>query len=58
MFSLACVLAGGAFVLAMLKDPPASIASHPGAVTAKGIGVQDAADLPPLDCLSTSTVCQ
>jgi hypothetical protein len=57
MFGLACVLAAGAFVLMMLKNPPHSVAGHPGAVTVKSTGVQVSTDLPAVDCFTTSAVC-
>ena len=57
LFGVACVLAAGAFVLTMLKDPPASVASHPGIVAAQSTDVQVPTTLPALDCLSTGTGC-
>jgi hypothetical protein len=57
MFGFACVLAAGAFVLTVMKDPAPSIAGHPGVVTVKSAGVQVPADLPALDCLTASTAC-
>ncbi len=57
MLGVACVLAAGSFVLTMLKDPPQSVAGHPGAVTVKSAGVQVPTDLPAIDCLTAATVC-
>ena len=57
MFGVACVLAVGAFFLTMLKDPPQSVAGHPGAVTVKSTDVQVPTGLPAVDCLTTSGVC-
>ena len=57
LFGISFALAAGAFVLTMLKDPPTSVAGHPGAVTMKSGGVVLPTDLPKVDCLTTSIVC-
>ena len=57
MLGVAFALAGAAFVFTMMKDPPQSVAGHPGAVTVKSAGAQVPTDLPAIDCLTTPTVC-
>ena len=56
MFGVACVLAAGAFILTMIKDPPKSVASDPTAATVKSVDVQVPTGIPSADCL-TSSVC-
>ena len=50
MLGVACVLAAGAFVLTMLKDPPKSVASDPTAPVAKAVGIQVPTGIPTTDC--------
>jgi len=57
LLGLALALAAGAFLLTMLKDPPTSVAGHPGAVTMKSSGVTLPTDLPKADCLTTALAC-
>ena len=57
MFGVSLALAAGAFLLTMMKDPPRSVAGHPGAVTSKSAGVHLPTDLPKADCLTTSLAC-
>src|SRR3954452_13705757 len=45
-FGLALALAGGAFALTMLKDPPQSVASHPGAASVKPAALQVPTGIP------------
>jgi uncharacterized membrane protein len=53
---VACVLAAGAFVLTMVKNPPKSVASDPTAPIAKAGDVQVPTGIPAGDCL-TASVC-
>ena len=53
---VACVLAAGAFVLTMVKDPPKSVASDPTAPVAKTVDIQVPTGIPAGDCL-TASVC-
>jgi hypothetical protein len=53
---VACMLAAGAFVLTMLKDPPKSVASDPTAATVKSVDIQVPTGIPAGDCL-TYSVC-
>jgi|SRR5215207_5570770 hypothetical protein len=53
---VAVLLAAGAFVLTMLKDPPQSVASDPSAPVAESVGIQVPTGLPAVNC-QTSTVC-
>jgi len=57
MLGVACVLAAGAFVLTMLKDPPKSVASDPTAPVAKSLDIQVPTGLAAVDCFTTTTVC-
>ena len=54
---VACVLAAGAFVLTMLKDPPRSVASDPTAPLAKAADVRVPTGIPALDCVTSTTFC-
>jgi hypothetical protein len=56
MLGIACVLAAGAFVLTMVKDPPQSVASDPTAVAIKSAEIQVPTGIPAVDCL-ISSVC-
>ncbi len=53
---VACVLAAGAFVLTMVKDPPKSVASDPTAPAAKAADIQVPTGIPSGDC-QTYSVC-
>ena len=57
---VAVLLAAGAFVLTMLKDPPQSVASHPIAPVTETVDVQVPTGLPALDfdCLFAIATCQ
>jgi|tagenome__1003787_1003787.scaffolds.fasta_scaffold20810339_2 hypothetical protein len=55
---IAVMLAAGAFVLTMLKDPPQSMASDPTAPVAKAADVQVPTGLPAVDCFTTTAACQ
>jgi hypothetical protein len=50
-FSVAFLLAGGAFVLTMLKDPPKSVASDPTAAAVTEVDLQVPTGLPGADCI-------
>ena len=56
MLGIACVLAAGAFVLTMLKDPPRSVASDPTAPVAKPVDIQVPTGIPSADC-QTASIC-
>jgi len=56
MLGVACVLAAGAFVLTMLKDPPKSVASDPTAPVAKAVDIQVPTGIPTTDC-QTASIC-
>jgi len=56
MLGIACVLAVGAFVLTMLKDPPKSVASDPTAPVAKTVDLQVPTGIPSADC-QTASIC-
>jgi hypothetical protein len=56
MLGVACVLAAGAFVLTMLKDPPKSVASDPNAPVVKTVNLQVPTGLPSADC-QTASIC-
>ena len=53
---VACLLAAGAFVLTMVKDPPKSVASDPTAPVAKTVDLQVPTGIPVADC-QTASVC-
>jgi hypothetical protein len=57
---VAVLLAAGAFVLTMLKDPPQSVASDPTAPVTETVDVQVPTGLPALDfdCLFAIATCQ
>jgi hypothetical protein len=57
---MAVLLAAGAFVLTMLKDPPQSVASDPTAPVTETVDVQVPTGLPALDfdCLFAIATCQ
>jgi len=57
---VAVLLAAGAFVLTMLKDPPQSVASDPTAPVTETVDVQVPTGLPALDfdCLFAMATCQ
>jgi hypothetical protein len=57
---VAVLLAAGAFVLTMLKDPPQSVASDPTAPVIETVDVQVPTGLPALDfdCLFAIATCQ
>src|SRR5690349_6465735 len=55
---VAVLLAAGAFVLTMLKDPPQSVASDPTAPVATAVDVQLPTGLPAIDCFTTTAACQ
>ncbi len=56
LFGIAFALAGVAFVLTMLKDPPKSVASDPTAPVAKTVDLQVPTGIPAADC-QTASVC-
>jgi len=56
LFGVASVLAAGAFVFTMLKDPPKSVASDPAAAPVQTLDLRVPTGLPSGDCL-TSAVC-
>jgi hypothetical protein len=58
--SIAVLVAAGAFVLTMLKDPPQSVASDPTAPVTETVDVQVPTGLPALDfdCLFAMATCQ
>ena len=53
---IAVLLAAGAFVLTMLKDPPQSVAADPTAPVAKAVDIQVPTGIPAGDCI-TAQVC-
>jgi hypothetical protein len=57
---VAVLLAAGAFVLTMLKDPPQSVASDPTTPVTKAVDVQVPTGIPALDfdCLFAIATCQ
>ena len=57
MLGIACVLAAGAFILTMVKDPPKSEASDPTAPAAKAVDIQVPTGLPAIDCFTTTAAC-
>ena len=56
MLGVACVLAAGAFVLTMLKDPPKSVASEPTAPATKSMDIRVPTGIPSADC-QTASIC-
>ena len=56
MFRVALALAGAAFVLTMLKDPPKSVASDPTAPVAKSVDIRVPTGIPATDC-QTASIC-